>query len=198
MQQPKPRSDDEIDQILAADLSTAHNETLRQAVLVQTTRSLRRRRGLRRLRFALALSFCYTAGLLTMQVWKSSSTVPLPTAGPAFAKIETHNEKQPVGAPPVLEEPAQVPLEMDQSVPAVVLERIGASPNTENRAVYYRLAGDRYLELDGDLASAVRCYKQSLDAASETELAISTSDNWLFMAMKKARQGEKTHAKSDS
>jgi hypothetical protein len=51
-------------------------------------------------------------------------------------------------------------------------------------------AGDRYIADHHDLASAVRCYRQALDAAPDDVLEINPNDNWLVMAMKLDRQKE--------
>jgi hypothetical protein len=196
MQEINPRSENEIDQILMMSSPAAENEGLRQEVLVQTLRVLRQGRRRRRLGFIGLLVLCYAAGLGTWQAWKAP---PLsPTSELRVVEKEVNTEPQSTRAADLVpKEASPASVETDPAVPAVVLERIGASLSPERSAAYYRSAGDRYLEVEGDLASAVRCYKRSLDAASQAELGISTEDNWLLMAMKKARQGEQSHAKSD-
>lgn len=53
----------------------------------------------------------------------------------------------------------------------------------------YRQAGDRCSTEEGDLASALRCYGQALDAAPD-QVAVNPQDNWLLIALKQARQKE--------
>ena len=62
----------------------------------------------------------------------------------------------------------------------------------------YRQAGDRYLQEDADPASALRCYGQALNGASDKDLAISPDDDYLLMVVKEARLKEKDHAKRGS
>jgi hypothetical protein len=66
----------------------------------------------------------------------------------------------------------------------------------QHRPELYRKAGDRYLREDADPASALRCYGQSLNGASDKDLAISPNDDYLLMLVKNARQKEKDHAKN--
>ncbi len=46
-----------------------------------------------------------------------------------------------------------------------------------------------------DPQSALRCYSNALDNGTEQDLAISSEDNWLLMAIKDARLKERNHAK---
>jgi hypothetical protein len=198
MQELNPRGENEdIYRILKMSLPVMENDNLRQDVFLQTARLLRRGRRRRRFGFIGLLVLCYAAGLGTWQVWRAA---PLPaTAQLGVSEKEANTEVQSsTAAEPVPKEATSPSVQVEPAVPAVVLERMGASLSPERSAAYYRSAGDRYLEVEGDLASAVRCYKRSLDAASDAELGVSTEDNWLLMAMKKARQGEQSHAKSNS
>jgi hypothetical protein len=58
----------------------------------------------------------------------------------------------------------------------------------------YRRAADRYLEEEGDVGSAVRCYGRALDEGGGRDLAIAPGDSWLLMVIKNARQKEKDDA----
>ncbi len=58
----------------------------------------------------------------------------------------------------------------------------------------YKQAGDRYMTEQSDPQSALRCYGNALDNGTEQDRSISTDDNWLLMAIKDARQKEKSHA----
>ena len=68
-----------------------------------------------------------------------------------------------------------------------------AFDSRENRAALFFEVAQRYLEKQ-DYDSALRCYRQALDAAPKEELAIRSDDNWLVMALKEARQKENNDA----
>ena len=146
---------------------------LREAVFGQTARILRRRRLVRRLAHVAALVACFVAGLLTAE-WRRPAVSPrervIVTVAPA-----------PAPAPPAAE-PAE-------------LERL-AQRSPERRGDLFRRAGDLYATEQGDLSSALRCYSESLDAGGAKDLAISTDDHWLLMAIKDARQKEKKDART--
>ena len=146
---------------------------LREAVLAKTARVLRRRRFIRRLAHAATLAACFFAGLLTAE-WRR------PAAPPREREIVTA-APSPAPAPPAAE-PAE-------------LERL-AKRSPERRGDLYRRAGDLYATEQGDLSSALRCYREALDAGDEKNLAISADDHWLLMAIKDARQKEKNDART--
>lgn len=62
-----------------------------------------------------------------------------------------------------------------------------------NRAATYFLAGNKYLEANQDIESALRCYSQALDACNPDQLEIAPEDNWLVVTLKNARRKERTH-----
>lgn len=47
------------------------------------------------------------------------------------------------------------------------------------------------------LESASRCYRHSLDAGSDADLTISAQDDWLLMALKRARQEERRRVSNE-
>jgi hypothetical protein len=157
---------------------------LRQAVLEQTTRVLRRRRRLRRAAHAAALATCYLAGLLTMRLG-----TPTPPPGPLA--IAHYLPDQPEQIVP----PRSAPSDADE--PAFVLEQRGAKAPEGERAALYRRAGDRYLDVEANPQAAVRCYALALETASESELAVAAEDNWLLIAVKDSKLREKRHANRD-
>jgi hypothetical protein len=159
---------------------------LRQAVLEQTVRVLRRRRRLRRLGQLAALAACYLAGLLTTRL---GTPAPQPT-GPieiarGAAEIPERILPPAVSAPP------------DGDEPAIVLEQRGARAPRHERAALYRRAGDRYLDVESNPQAAVRCYTLALETASESELAVAAEDNWLLIAVKDSKLREIRHANRD-
>lgn len=183
-----PESDPVADW-LAASPPPAPGGTLEQAVWRRTQSVLRRRRWLRRSGYAAALAACYAAGLLTMKYVPASPVASPPTA----ARTEIQPEPPAVTRP--AEVPAPRPLPTEPASPAAIEWQ--AVDSREQRPDLYRQAGDRYLEA-GDIQSALRCYRNMLDAAPEEDQAISPeTDNWLVIALKGDRQKEKRRAKQD-
>jgi hypothetical protein len=163
----------------------------RLETLQQTTRVLRRRRRIKRLGFITALAACYAAGLGTMRLWIPQS------AGPGAQLVaEIVPEATPTSpAPGAAQRSSVPPIEDDPDAPAPIIERI-ASLSEERRAQLYRAAGDRYLENNGDMQSAVRCYALAIESGEDKDLSLAADDSWLLMALKKARLEEKNHAKN--
>lgn len=179
-----PQSDP-LENWLAGQPALTPSETLEQAVLRRTQSVLRRRRWLRRTGFAGALAACYVAGLSTMKYLPS----PQPTTTAVIARADQES-KPPVTLPREDAAPSKPP-----STSPLALEW-QAVDSREKRPDLYRQAGDRYLQEDNDVQSAVRCYRNMLDAAPEEAAAISVDDNWLLMALKDAKQKEKRRGKS--
>ena len=174
---PAPETDD-LDDLLTAPAGAGDPE-LRHGLRLRTTCVLRRRRRWRRVGVASALAACFLAGLATWRLW------PKPAPAPGATEVA----EKPPGPPPVPQP--------DADLPAVALEwRAADSP--DNRADLYRRAGERYVKQDGDLQSALRCYRNALDAGTEEDLTISAGDDWLLMALKDARKKEKNDAKNGS
>ena len=151
-------------------------DRLRAGLWRQLQRRFRRRRWWRRAAVAAALAACYAAGFGTARL----ATEPTPTPGTAvIAAKKTMPDKE--TAPPAVFASAQA-LEWQ------------ALDSPEQRPEAYREAGDRYVAEEGDYRSAVRCYREALDAGSDRDLTIAPEDNWLLMALKDARQKEKRYA----
>jgi hypothetical protein len=174
-----------IDDFLQKAAPAVVNPELRQALRVQTTRVLRRRRWWRRTRLTGALAACYLAGILTMRV-----AAPAPAPPPEISRQPT---------PPTLpDEPERVEAPRPTVEETALALEWRAFEATEHRAELYRQAGDRYLERERDPSSALRCYRQALNATPPENLAISPSDSWLLMTLKEARLKEKDHARNGS
>lgn len=152
---------------------------LRAALRRQTTRHVRRRRLARRLTVAGSLA---AAVLLAALVGWLAWPTPTPEAPPPERPLAVRPEPPPAPPPPAAE--PELP-------PAVAKEwqAFDAPPSAE-KVTLLREAGDLYLEEQRDFASAVRCYRQALDAADGDALAIDPNDNWLVMALKLDRQME--------
>jgi hypothetical protein len=175
------REPDPLEGMLGARPLPADAAALRQELLAQTARVLRRRRRGRQIAWAAALAACYIAGLLTMH----RAGRPAPAPSPAPVAKTTDRVQQPRDVSPPTDGPER---------PALAKEWEAVE---SGRAGLFREAGDLYLDQEGDLASAVRCYRNALNAGTEGDLAISSQDNWLLMAIKDARQKEKRNAKNN-
>lgn len=181
MSEPSLRPNDPVEKFLQAPPARGESPPWRGALLDQTVKVLRRRRVWRRLGALAGLAACFVAGVVARHYWPQ----PAPPPGPVeVAKVPAPIEEPPPAAPTT--EPLS-PLDLEWL----------AFDNPKDRAALYRQAGDRYLVELRDFASALRCYSQALNAASEAELAISPDDNWLVMALKDARRKEKKDAKVD-
>lgn len=158
----------------------SENELLRQAVYAQTQRALRRRRRWRQGAYAASLLLSFASGLVAMwmvlPMRNASKDSPSPVPLVAAEKETPRASEGPV----------------DDSALAAEWT---AFDSTEHRAELYRKAGDRYMEEENDPLSALRSYGNALDNGTEQDLAISSDDNWLLMAIKDARLKEKKDAK---
>jgi hypothetical protein len=161
--------------------SPPENEPLRQEVYTQTRHLLHRRRRLRQFAYAASLLVSFAAGALAtwmaLPARSASKGTPLPAP---VANKETPTKEEDL-----------------VKTPALDAEWI-AFDSADHRSELYRQAGDRYIKEENDLQSALRCYSNALDNATEQDLAISPDDNWLLMAIKDARQKENKYAKQGS
>jgi len=161
---------DPIDDLLAA-APLPDVDVLRLKVLGETTRLLRGRRQRRRIAWAAGLA----AGIALAVFAANWLLRPSSQPGSEVAELPRQHELTP-------------PREVD--ITPLALEW-RAFDSLENQTALYQQAGDRYLRDESDLAAALRCYGNALDSGTEDDLQISTSDSWLLMAIKDARQKEK-------
>jgi hypothetical protein len=161
------RRSDPTDALLSS-ASTPAGDVFRQSVLVRTTAVLRQRRRLRRLARLAALAACYVAGLMTMHG-------PRPVARP---------DPEPVDASATLPAAPSSALALEWE----------ALDHPDRGTTLFRAAGDRYLADQADVQAAVRCYGNALDDGSAEDLTIESTDSWLLIAIKDARQREKSDA----
>ena len=172
---------DPIDQFLAGDFTAPGPPALRQSILAQTTRALRRRRLVRRLAQAGALAACFLAGMGTMSLVSPAPMGEKPPE-PRIAKAEKKADLA-IAPPPVKAEAA----------PSIVDMEWRAFDSRDNRAALFFDVAQRYFD-QSDFESALRCYRQAFDAAPREGLTIHPDDNWLVMALKEARQKEDNNA----
>jgi hypothetical protein len=154
-------------------------DRLREALWRRLRRRLRRGRWWKRAAVAAALAACYAAGFGTARL----ATEPTPT--PSTVVVADDGSRPHEGLMPPA--PPASPLAQEWQ----------ALDSPEQRPEAYREAGDRYVAEEGDYESAVRCYREALDAGSERDLAIRPDDSWLLMVLKDARQKEKRDANSN-
>jgi hypothetical protein len=170
-----PTPDENLCDALLGSVPPPDDPALRQRLLRQTTRLLRRRVWGGRLLLAGLLAACYLAGVLTARL---------------ATDIPAHSDPPPV--PPGTPAPAAAVAEA--STPALLEER--AFDSLDERSALYRRAGDRYAAEQGDWESALRCYRNSLDVTTDKDLTFSPGDNWLVLALKEARKQEKKYAQN--
>ena len=178
MTEPTNIVPDPLDGLLLPPPPCDGEESLRRRLLEQTTRALRRRRRWRVVAWAAALAACFVGGALTVYGF-----------GPRQVERVVVIQKPPESPPPAPVAPAAA-----APASAVALEW-KAFDADKPRPDLYRRAGEQYVR-DDDPASALRCYGQSLNGASDKDLAISPDDDYLLMMVKEARLKEKAHAKN--
>ncbi|HWG45774.1 MAG TPA: hypothetical protein VN688_23635 [Gemmataceae bacterium] len=173
------REPDPLDDLLAPPPLPSGVGALRQQMYGPTSRVLRRRRWARQFAYAAALAASFALGLLVMRANMRPMAAPLPEP-----VAKQHEEPRPPDKPSM---PADA---------SALAREWKAFDSIDQRGERYRQAGDRYMEEESDLQSALRCYSSALDSGTERDQAISSDDNWLLMAIKDARQKEKEHAKN--
>lgn len=176
------REPDPLDGMLRPP-SPPDTEALRQTVYTQTRRVLHRRRRVRQFAYAAGLLVSFAAGLLAMRF---ATPAPIPSPAPEVV-VNPPKELPPPDKPPT--PPSPTPQE------TALAQEWRAFDSLKGRGALYREAGDRYLKEENDPQSALRCFSNALDNGTEEDLAISSNDNWLLMAIKDARLKEKNHAK---
>ncbi len=149
------------------------DDGFRRNLLGQTTGVVRRRRTVRRAVFSVALAGCYLAGIATTQLWQ----LPAEPGGGGVAVDSVDRQGKSAAERDIVKDYPLVPA------------------NFAN----IRRVSDRYLNEEGDLTHAVRCYGQALDRATPEELAtLSDEDSWLLRAIKLARIEEAKHDNRES
>jgi hypothetical protein len=156
---------------------------LRKGLLRRTTAIVRRRRLARR--FVAATAVAALLALVVGGVWLAYQRGPekLPDDTPAVhARVKSgpgpEDEPQAKAGPPQHPQPPLTGLALEW--------KAFDAPREERSALYFQ-AGDRYLEEERDLASAVRCYGRAVQMASAQSLQIQGNDNWLVTALKQDR-----------
>jgi hypothetical protein len=166
------------------------DDRLRQTVLFQTTRLLRRRRIRKRLLLALAMAACYAAGVLTMRFAMPPATPANPNIP---GQVRVPRQRKPVSDASQKRSHYRRPATAPEDALALEWRAID---NAAKRAELYHRAGDRYLEESNDIPSALRCYRGALAAGARKDWKIRANDNWLMMIAKQEYQKEESDAQS--
>jgi tetratricopeptide (TPR) repeat protein len=168
---------DDLEALLTPNASPA-TVGLREQLQRRTAGTVRRRLWLRRGQLVFALAACYLAGMVTIDLMRSR---PEPVA---VGVLHTVPQKMVVIVP--AEAPRAVEMRAEQAEPP------------EQAQVYFA-AGKRYATEAGDWDSALRCYRNALDAdPKQAEHIDPDHDDWLTMALKLDRQKEKENAKHEN
>lgn len=177
-------SSDPLDYLSPDESAAADERPLRRQLLEATTAVLRRRRRLRKVRLAGSWAACYAAGALAMYLWRdvarplAEDQSPQAKVNPPDQQVDKHESH----APELISAPTPEPF--------ALVREWEAFDGSKNRVALLFEAGDRYLAERNDTVSALRCYRQALDAASREELAVQPGDNWLVITLKQSRQKE--------
>ena len=186
MPAPDAYRPDEIETLLEGSASpAAAGEPLRRELLARTTGVIRRRRHMRRFGIFGAVACAYLAGVMTVSLRTSrTETViaDLSVHQSSTARRDAGEDANPAGSE-VAASTLEVPL--------------GALSESGRYELFCR-AADRHLTETGDFTAALNLYRQALNTANEDELAIAAGrDTWLLMALKNARQQERTDEKPE-
>ena len=174
MQSEQPDGDEAfVDELLAGRPGPA-NAGLKECLWRQTAAQLRRRRCWRLAARQGLLVACFLGGMGTMALVRSEPE-------PAKVVVVTVVEPRPADPAPLPERrltAAELELEAEKTLVK------------EESARRFREAGDRYLGEEQNIAAALRCYRNFLDEAGDTDLGDAQTDTWLLTSLKNARHKE--------
>jgi hypothetical protein len=174
---PNDSSDELFESMAPSGTQTPASQQLRDAVLSQTTRTIRNRRRMRHARLATTLVACYLGGIATMSLWSASRPVDRIASGSAGGPTQTGELSTGPGVRRLVRP------EDDQVASGSV------RPAAARLTPYERLCrtGDQQLAKHDDIQAAARSYKKALQLASAGQRSIAPDhDTWLLMAMKQS------------
>lgn len=180
--------DDPLERLLGA--GEAESPALRERLRQETLGCVRRRRRVRRLWQASAAAACVLVACFVIWHGMRSRVVqdPEQNARHNVAEVKPAPAPQPVPQPEAIPV-AAAPAEADP-LTAAALEWRAFDSQGEERSRRYFEAGDRYLEVERDYASALRCYSQALADARPGELEFATDENWMVWMVLKLKNPE--------
>ena len=159
-------------------------DELRQTLLAQTSRMVRRRRWRGRIMAVGVTAAAYAMGLATM-AWG-----PNPDQSPATALVDRVHvaETESISVEPEYSW-EETPATLFSDPEAFTLRVAGAG--REERLRLLREGGDYYLEVQGDVRVATICYERLLDGLQEGGgIGLRPSDTWLLRGLKTGRMEE--------
>ncbi len=160
-------SDELFESMMPAGAPTPASTQLREAVLAQTTRTIRGRRRMRHARLGAMLVACYLGGIATMSLWSGRSAEWVASGSDHSSESDAQRLVRP---------------EDDQVV--------NVNPRPAARLTPYERFcrdGDQQLAKNDDIRAAARSYKKALQLASAEQRSIAPDrDTWLLMAMKQS------------
>jgi len=166
-------SDELLKSLLAATGPASEDQRLRHMVLDRTLGAVRFRRRIQRCYLVCGLVVCYLAGIGTMTLLRGGLAPDAPET-----EHVAKDEKLKPATETTLAQISQLQEDRD------------TKPDAASRSESLRRKADLLFER-GDIKSAVRNYKRSLDLASAEQLAIAPGqDTWLLIALKEARTKE--------
>ena len=172
---PSDFSDELFESMTPAVGGMPASQKLRDAVLSQTTRTIRNRRRMRRASIAATLVACYLGGIATVSLWPAASVVDRFKPGSAVGLVQDG-------------EPATVIRKVIRPEDDQISD--GSVPKAAVRLTPYerlRRAGDQQLEKQDGTLAAIRSYKRALQLASSDQRSIDPEhDTWLLMALKQS------------
>lgn len=182
---PDPSIPDErfVDGLLAA-VPVLANHALKEAIFEQSSSRLRRQRRMRMVGRVGLLAACFLGGMGAMAMLHSPEVVE------KIVVVSVPKEAVPAVVdtqPNPIREKSPAQLEMEAESTTVKAES----------ARRFREAGDRYLRDEANYGAALRCYRNFLDEAEETDLRPSESDTYLLVSLINARKKEKSNVQAD-
>jgi hypothetical protein len=183
---------DSLAELLGSVALPPVDDLLREAIFQQTRGVLWRRRFVRRSAWVVALAACYVVGALSVLAWQSAQRSPfdMPQAGTNEKKtpdLPVPEKQTPTPEPtPLPDEPEKAVAPVEPTPALTTFEKL-------------RRAGDRQLNVRGNLQGAIGCYRRALDYASDADLQIASDrDSWLLISLKQARLETRKHVHKKS
>lgn len=174
--------DERIEELLRnADVSPpGPGETPRElAGRVRTACARRRRRRTFWVRIG-SLAGAYLAGLLTFHAWQTAAPTLSP---PPTSHAETSANNKTLRKTRESKSDGEGPENVIRRAPREV-----AIVRMESTYQRLRRLGDEYLNVRGDVATALELYRRALEEASPDEFAVSEqADSWLLRSLKEDR-----------
>lgn len=168
-------------------------DAFRAALLSRTTRLVRQRRRVRLWATAAGWGASYLLGMGTVWLYvtvgaddtrwaEAPSTVTTPEASAPAFPVEAASDA--VALAELHQKVVEIRL---HAMTGCELEILACQASPQEQSKLFRLAGDRYLNDDGDVLAATRCYKRVTELSSrDASPPAANEDNWLLSALRKS------------